>query len=145
MVCYYDSSILLAGVLQQQPADVLSSYWDDVAVRLSSTLLKIECLVGIRRAGVLQRLPPEAPWVQERAGQLQRYTDEVNCKRVDDDIEEIVRATHALSDCRALDAVHLATALYFKPHHDEPIVIVTLDSRMREVAERLGFSVAPSS
>ncbi len=54
MVCYYDSSILLSAILEQQPAEELAGYWDDVDIRLSSILLKIECLTGIRRAGVLQ-------------------------------------------------------------------------------------------
>ena len=143
MVCYYDSSIFLAAILDQYPAKTLISYWDPVAVRLSSTLLKIECLIGIRRAGALQHLPADAPWVEQRASRLQQYINEVVCKRLDDEIEEIVRGTSDLSDCRTLDAIHLATALYFQPHHDEPINIVTLDRRMREVATRLGFTILP--
>jgi hypothetical protein len=143
MICYYDASILLAGILEQHPAGTLASYWDRAEVRLSSTLLKIECLVGIRRAGALQHLAPDAPWVEQRISQLGRYTDEVDCKRLDDEIEEIVRKTPALSDCRTLDAIHLATALYFQPHHDQPVLIVTLDRRMRAVAPRLNFAVLP--
>ncbi len=65
------------------------------------------------------------------------------CKRLDDEIEEIVRGTSDLSDCRTLEAIHLVTALYFQPHHDEPINVVTLDRRMREVATRLGFTILP--
>jgi hypothetical protein len=144
MVCYYDSSILLAGILEEHPTPTLASYWDAASVRLSSTLLKIECLIGVRRAGALQHLPPDAPWVEQRADLLQRYTDEVDCKRLDDEIEEIVRQTPALCECRTLDAVHLATALYFRPHHDEPVMVVTLDRRMRGVAARLGFPILPA-
>jgi predicted nucleic acid-binding protein len=144
MVCYYDSSILLAAVLEQHPAVALASCWDAASVRLSSTLLKIECLIGVRRAGALQSLPPDAPWVEQRIDLLRRYTDEVDCKRLDDEIEEIVRRTPALSECRTLDAVHLATALYLQPHQDEPVTVITLDRRMRELAGRLGFSILPS-
>ena len=143
MVCYYDSSIFLSVVLDQQPNDVLLSYWDDVTARLSSTLLKIECLVGIRRAGALQGFAVEAPWAKERIDALRSYVDHVSCKHVDDEIEETVRNTGALANCRALDAIHIATALSFEPHSDEPIVIVTLDARMRAVAESLRFQVAP--
>lgn len=143
MVCYYDSSIILAGILEQHPAEKYASLWDPVAVRLSSTLLKIECLIGIRRAGSLQRLTRSSSWIEQRAGLLRRYTDEVYCKNLDGEIEEIVRETPELCDCRSLDAIHIATALYYKPHLDEPIGIVTLDKRMREIAGRLGFSVLP--
>ena len=144
MVCYYDSSIMLAAVLEQNPAPALASYWDTVSARLSSTLLKIECLIGIRRAGALQKLSPDAPWVGQRIDLLKRYTDEVDCRRLDDEIEEMVRNTPALCECRTLDAVHLATALYFQPHLDERLTIVTLDRRMRAVAARLGFPLLPA-
>jgi predicted nucleic acid-binding protein len=143
MVCYYDSSIILAGILDQHPDHTLTSLWDPVRIRLSSTLLKIECLVGIRRAGSMLGLPVDSTWVEKRLGLLDQYAGEIDCKRLDDDIEGIVRATSALSDCRALDAAHIATALYLKPFHDEPITIVSLDRRLRKVAKALGFPVVP--
>ena len=74
---------------------------------------------------------------------LRLYVEHMDCKRVDDDIEEMVRMNSALADCRALDAIHIATALFFKPHHDAQITIVTLDRRMGETAGRLGFPVLP--
>ena len=145
MVCYYDSSFILAAILEQQPSGALASCWDGVGIRLSSTVLKIECLLGLRRAAVIQRLPPDGPWVEERVYLLHKYSEAMDCKQVDDEIEALVRGTTELSACRTLDAIHIATALYFKPHLDEPIRIVTLDKRMKEVAARIGFSVLPSS
>lgn len=145
MVRYYDSSILLSEILEENPATILATHWDDATIRLSSILLKVECQVGIRRAAHLQGYPADDEWVRVRLDRLKRYTDEVNCKGVDADIETLVRENAALTECRTLDAVHLATALYFQPHQDEPIIIVTLDGRMREVAQRLGFGVAPGA
>jgi len=143
MVCYYDSSFLLAGILEQQPPAALSRYWDPATVRLSSTVLKIECFLGLLRAAALQRLPTDGPWLGQRVHLLQTYTDALDCRQVDEEIEAIVRSTPALSGCRTLDAIHIATALYFKPHLDEPFSIVTLDRRLREVAKRVDFPVLP--
>ena len=56
---------------------------------------------------------------------------------MDASIEDLIRLTPALSDCRALDAIHLATALYFKNHLDEQIGIVPpFDRRMAVLARK---------
>lgn len=86
----------------------------------------------------------ESQWIAERVERLRRFTDEVACRHVDSEIEEIVRSQSQLSRCRALDAIHMATALFLRPYHDEPLVIVTIDNRMTSVAQKLGFSVAPA-
>lgn len=143
MICYYDSSILLSAILEQRPKDELASCWDDVEIRLSSTLLKLECIVGIRRAGTVQNIEPDSKWVKSRLEILNEYLTEIYFRRVDDDIEEVVRNNSELSDCRTLDAVHVATALYLKPHLDEPITIVSLDNRLRRVAATFGFALLP--
>jgi predicted nucleic acid-binding protein len=144
MVRYYDSSIMLAGVLGQKPHRLIASLWDSAEIRLSSTLAKIECLVGVRRAGTLQKLASDDPWCLERIHLLEAYLEELDCKHVDDDILTTIRRNVVLSDCRSLDAIHIATALYFRPFHDEPIQVVTLDTRMRETAVRAGFTVLPA-
>ena len=66
MVRYFDSIIMLAGILGQKPSGLIASLWDPAEIRLSSTLAKIECLIGIRRAGTLQKLAPGGPWCMER-------------------------------------------------------------------------------
>jgi predicted nucleic acid-binding protein len=72
-----------------------------------------------------------------------RTTESISFKIMDASIEDLVRRTPTLSDCRALDAIHLATALYFKNNLDEEIGIVTFDRRMAVLARKLGFSVFP--
>jgi len=135
---------MLAGILGQESKELLASLWDPAEIRLSSVLSKIECLIGVRRAGTLQKLPPDDPWCTERIRLLETYLEELDCKRIDDDILDIVRKNAFLSNCRSLDAIHVATALYFRPYQDEPIQVVTLDSRMRETAEKAGLAVVPS-
>jgi len=143
MVCYYDSSILLAAILEQAPLDLIPSLWEPMKIRISSVLSKIKCMTGLRKAGVLQKLAPDGPWCTERIRLLDSFLDELECKRIDDDIHDIIRKTPSLANCRSLDAIHVATALYFKPHLDEGIQIVTLDGRMRQTAIDAGFAVLP--
>ena len=143
MVRYFDSSMMLGGILGQKPQGFIASLWDPVEIRLSSLLSRIECVVGVRRAGALQKLAPDGPWCMERIHLLEAFLEELDCKRIDDDILDIIRKNTSLSNCRSLDAIHIATALYFKPYHDEPIQIVTLDGRMRETAGKAGFAVLP--
>jgi len=144
MVRYFDSSIMLASILDQQPRGLLALLWDPPEIRLSSTLSKIECMIGVRRAGTMQKLAPDGPWCLERIRLLDAYLEELECKRVDDDILDIIRRNAFLANCRSLDAIHVATALYFKAYQDETIQVVTLDSRMRETAGKAGFTVLPS-
>jgi predicted nucleic acid-binding protein len=145
MVCYFDSSVILSELLEERADSSLIELWEGSTERFSSNLLKIECIVAIRRVGLAQGFAADAEWPRQRMALLSRYLDAMSFRIVDDSIEEIIRATPDLSDCRTLDAIHLATALYFKPHVDEPIGIVTLDRRMRSLAERLGFAVLPDS
>jgi len=144
MACYYDSSILLAAILEQAPLDRIASLWEPTQIRLSSVLSKIESMIGVRRAAMLQKLPPDGPWCTERIRLLDSYLDELECKRIDDDNQDIIRNTSSLANCRSLDAIHVATALYYKPHLDETIQVVTLDGRLRQTAIDAGFSVLPT-
>ena len=75
---------------------------------------------------------------------LSPFMDVLNFKAIDGSIKEIIRLTPALADCRTLDAVHVATALHFKPYVEGALEIVTLDGRTRQLARRVGFQVQPS-
>ncbi len=143
MVCYYDSSVMLSAVLEEKRDYDYTLLWDNVSTRLSSNLLKIECIIGVRRAGLMQGLDPDNEWVTQRIDILEQYFNGIYFKLIDDSIEKTIRKCTALADCRSLDAIHLATALYFKPHLEEPVFISSLDKRMRAVASKLGFKLFP--
>ena len=143
MVCYYDSSIILSAILEGKRDIDYALAWDNVSTRLSSNLLKIECIIGVRRAGILQDLSPGDEWVTHRVNILEQYFNGINLKLIDDSIEEIIRKNTSLTGCRSLDAIHLATALYFRPHLEETLYISSLDKRMRAIAAKLGFKLFP--
>ena len=143
MICYIDSSVMLSGMLEQGVDRSATRLWEESSERLSSSLLKVECLIGIRRAAFAQKLPPDDPWAEGRIGLLFKFMNSITFKMLDESIEDIIRATPELSNCRTLDAIHLATAMYFRPHLDDLLTVVTLDERMSALAKKLGFAVQP--
>ena len=145
MAGYYDSSLLLAAALGQFAAADYADAWDGEVVRVASLLLRIECVVALRRAAVAGGQKPDGRWVRARLSAVAPFLDAVTTQAVDDRIEEIVRAEPRLAQCRALDAVHLATALYLRDFLDEPLRVCSLDKRLRAAAVDLGFEVRPQA
>jgi hypothetical protein len=81
--------------------------------------------------------------VRSRLAALDRILTDFDLKVVDPSIEEIIRRTPVLAECRALDAIHLATALHFKSAVEGRLELVTVDRKMGAVAGKLGFAVRP--
>jgi hypothetical protein len=145
VICYFDSSAILSHLLEEREVPGISRLWDESTERLSSNLLKIECIVGIRRAGLAQGFPADTEWPMERIDLLTQFLSGMSFKIVDESVENIIRLTPGLSNCRALDALHLATALLFRSNVDEPFSLVTLDNRMKALAPQFGFPVLPGA
>lgn len=143
MAVYIDSSVLLAPFLDMDCPSGLFDAWNGYPIRLSSNLLKIECVISLRRAGVYLGLPEDSLWIKERLIAVVEYFDSINFKNCDTAVEDIIRTDQRLAHCRSLDAIHLATAEYFKAYLSEILVVCSLDKRMREAAENLGFTVVP--
>jgi predicted nucleic acid-binding protein len=143
-VRYFDSSAVLSGLLEEKDHPAFHELWSGADTKISSGLLRIECVIAVRRAAIRRGFAATDAWAHERLDVLAAFMKELNFKAIDESIEEIVRLTPALADCRALDAIHVATALHFKPFAEGPIEIVTLDRRMRHLAGTLGFKVRPA-
>lgn len=143
MASYYDSSLLLAAVLGQVTDATLADLWDGETVRVTSALLEVECTIGLRRVEASSGRAVARSRLAERMAAVQPYFDGLTVKFVDEDVLTVLRGEPRLARCRALDAIHLATALFFQPHLGMPLRICTLDKGMRTVAAELGFPVAP--
>ena len=143
MAAYVDSSFLLAIILGQADADACSILWTGEHIRVSSILMKMECIVSLRRVALQCGFAADQGWVASRLDGLEPFFQQVSFKTVDDSIENMIRCDPRLAECRTLDAVHLATALYFQPHLDEPLWIWTFDRRRRELCPGLGLVPRP--
>lgn len=141
---YFDSSALLSILLKEARAEAAAALWDRFAVRVSSILLNAECWIGMRRHFARNQIAPVAGWMEERSDFLSEALAAVQIMPVDGRILEIMKATSELADCRTLDALHLATALYFSSKGDDAIVVVSLDERMRQTARKLKLEVLPA-
>lgn len=137
MPTYFDSSVVLSLVLGDAHVERARSLWSEDVERVSSILLEVECLTVLRRAKLTTQASRRV--ANER---LDIALAEVTIKPLDHDIVEVLRATAALADCRALDAAHLATATWFQEGGGGDLRVATFDVRMAEVAARLGFVVA---
>lgn len=136
MVAYFDSSILLSILLGDDHAAQGHELWTQESDRVSSILLEAECHTVLRGTATRKRSANERRVVLE---QLATALDEVTLKPVDEDIVSLIRATPKLAECRTLDAVHVATALYFRAAADQALPLRTFDQRMAKVAARVGF------
>ena len=137
---YYDTSFLLGAVLGQHQEIDYDAHWNMAEERVTSHLTRIEAFVAMRR---LQKSVPSLAKENNALELIATYLNAMHCKYIDDSIEEIIQNTEQLADCRTLDAVHLATALYFQARLPGSLAICSLDRRMRSTATKLGFSSIP--
>jgi uncharacterized protein with PIN domain len=64
-VRYFDSSAVVSGVLEEKDHPAARELWNSADERLSSNLLKIECIIAIRRAALQRGIAADNTWVRE--------------------------------------------------------------------------------
>ncbi|UCH92441.1 MAG: type II toxin-antitoxin system VapC family toxin [Candidatus Aminicenantes bacterium] len=143
MVIYIDSSFLLSIIFEEESSEVSGKIWKDYDYRVSSLLLESECLVTLRRFYRGNKNNLESNWLSLKEKKLYDLLEEVNIRIFDENIAEYIKLKEDLSACRALDAIHLATALEFKDNCGAEIKICTYDRNMIKTAKKLNFSVLP--
>ena len=142
MPAYFDSSILLAILKGEEKGRVAADLWQAHTERASSILLEAECLTVLRRVFRQAAHLPRG-WLAEQQTRLQSYLEELEIRRVDEGIMEILHEQDKLSDCRTLDALHVATALLFRQASPSDFCVCTFDTKMAEVARSVGLVVLP--
>lgn len=143
-IAYFDASAVVAFLLQQPEGDVTRAIWQDEPKRVSSMLLKAECLVSLRRnAG---RIPKgqSREWLHQRLSQMASRMEEISLTDVDESILSVLDREVVLSECRILDALHVATAVAIREKTGESVAMVSLDERMRSTAKLVKLEVLPA-
>lgn len=140
MPTYFDSSVLLSILRHDVHAEKAARLWSKETERVSSILLEVECLVVLRRTAdhFKKNLPKN--WLATREKKLQHYLQEVELRYFDEDIVKILHQESRLSRCKTLDAIHLATALFFRASSNAPFSMATFDEKMATIAQKLGFN-----
>jgi predicted nucleic acid-binding protein len=140
MAAYFDSSVLLAILFNEERQDEAYSYWSNASTKVSSILLKIETIVSLRRLCELNKQRLDSNWLGKKSKELDEYLDEVNYRIIDEEIERSIYLKKELSKCRSLDAIHIATALMYRENNNnENIQLYSFDNAMHELAVHYKF------
>lgn len=142
MLYYFDSSILLAILLDEKRQEEALTLWNQATVRVSSILLKLESVTVLRRTYEHNREKLEPAWITKKLNELHEYLQEINLRIIDEDIDKIIFLHREISKCRTLDAIHIATALELSnliPSSD--FYLYTFDKNMAELAKLLKFKI----
>ena len=75
---------------------------------------------------------------------LNRAAAHWNLLRIDSEVVDRARRPFPAEPLRALDAIHLASALTVAAHVPD-LALLSFDRRIRRAARRLGFSIVPVS
>jgi len=139
MIAYFDSSVLLTILLNQERYSEAHSLWDNTNFYLSSFLLRIEANISLCRTQIYNH-KHDGTWLAEKTDELDGMLKHINYKSIDKSIEQIIIQNKKLAGCKSLDAIHLATAFYFKENvKGQDIILCSFDKNMLKTAKELGF------
>jgi predicted nucleic acid-binding protein len=140
MISYFDSSLLLAILFDEERQSEAAGLWRESNDRVSSILLRIESLVSLHRYFERHKSRLDPLWLVQKTNELTDFLNEVTCLTVDKTIESVISANKDLSKCRTLDAIHVATALDIRANNrGNTINLYTFDADMHSLAVEFGF------
>jgi predicted nucleic acid-binding protein len=135
-----ESSAVLSWLFGEADAVGVREWLGRAENVLSSELTLIECDRVLIRCVTLGRLS-EAEAAERRA-RLAQASQHWTILRLDEETAERARRPFPREPIRALDAIHLATALAARAVVPG-IRLLSLDGQVRTAAEELGFEVLP--
>jgi predicted nucleic acid-binding protein len=112
MLSYFDSSVILSLLFNEQRQYDAYLLWKNSDVRVSSLLLPIETTISLRRA--YKNSNYDKSWYDEKKGELTEYVNSIDYIVVDNKIVERIESHKEIAGCRSLDAIHIATALEYR-------------------------------
>ncbi len=143
MASYIDSSFLLSIILEENLSSRTINVWQNEDIRVSSILLRAECIITLRRIHFNYKNKLPETWLKEKEIELKNLLQEVTLRIFDKSILDIIEIKNELSNCRTLDAIHLATAIVFKDNFGDKLYICSFDKNMRRISKKVGFNVLP--
>jgi predicted nucleic acid-binding protein len=140
ILSYFDASIVLAILLDENKKREAFDFWQNSTIRISSVLLKIETIVSLRRTYENNKSKLDDNWLTVKTKLLDEYLNEVNYRIVGSKIEREIYLKKGLAKCRSLDAIHIATALKFREmNNGKDVFIYTFDKTMHDLATHFNF------
>jgi predicted nucleic acid-binding protein len=133
---YIDSSVVLRRLLKHPDALTAFAKWDLVA----SDLMEVEALRTLYRVHSERGLSDDD--LRQRIADLRATVAALVQFPITKAV--LIRASRPLpGNLKALDAIHLASALMWSEHYDERIVMITHDRQLAKVSRASGLEVYP--
>jgi predicted nucleic acid-binding protein len=137
---YAESSAVLAWLLGEPRGAAMAGILRAADAVATSELTLIECDRVLLRSGALGRLAREE--VDDRRARLTVESTLWSVLGMTADVIDRARAPFTDDTIRALDAIHLATAVVLQ-RAGVDIEMLSLDARIRATARQLDFGILP--
>lgn len=141
MNLYAESSAVLAWLLGDDAGDECRNLLADARLVISSDLTLIECDRVLHRAALLGQV--SAAEAARTRTLISTATEHWTMFTIHGEIVERARQAFPREPIRALDAIHLSSALVGRSMVEE-LHLLSLDERVRGNASSLGFDVLPA-
>jgi predicted nucleic acid-binding protein len=141
MNLYVESSAALAWLLEETAADDVEAAFGTAELVLASDLTLLECdraLIRSQALGALSDLE-----VSRRRSILEAAASRWTLLRIDGEVLERARRRFPQEPIRAIDSLHLASALTARSSVSD-LALLSLDGRVRRNGAALGFDVLPA-
>jgi predicted nucleic acid-binding protein len=146
MLTYFDSSIILAILLDEKRKDEALMLWNNASIRVSSILLRLETITVLRRTYEHNKTKLPSLWLSKKTNELNEFLQEINIRIIDEDIEKIMTLRKEIAKCKTLDAIHISTAIEFsRLVPQKEFVLYTFDKEMACLAKSLKMHINASS
>jgi len=137
---YFDSSLFLAILLDENRQDEAVYIWKNYPVKISSILLKIETNISLLKFYKQNEYKFGINWFNEKKELRKNLLNEVFLSDITEYFADTMEQNDILARCKSLDAIHIATALDISEKYNEnEICICSFDKNMLKVAKELGF------
>jgi predicted nucleic acid-binding protein len=141
LIIYAESSAVLGWLLGESRGEEIRRALESADAVVASRLTRLECLRAIvRLEATRQATPADA---ERLLGVFTRASAEWTMIEIAAELVERAAAPFPEEPVRALDAIHLASALVVRSVTPD-VEIAALDTRIRRNALRLGIAVQPA-
>ncbi|PKA06466.1 PIN domain-containing protein [Leptospira harrisiae] len=140
MIYYIETSIILSIILGDHFNDKAVKIWNASSEKVSSILTLIEATIVLRRFFKNNKKNLSSQWLSKNEKLLKELLSECSLMKIDENIQSIIELKKEIADCRSLDGIHVATAIFLKDvMHSSNFAFHSFDNRVNEVATKFGL------
>jgi len=140
MFGYFDSSLFLTILLDENRQDEAIYIWKSCPVKISSILLKIETNISLLKFYRQNGYKFGINWFNEKKALRKKLLSEVFFNDITEYFADTMEQNDTLAKCKSLDAIHIATALDISEKYGRSeVCICSFDKNMLRVAKEFGF------